>query len=272
VPAFICQTCGTHYPNTDLPPAGCALCQDARFGVPPSGQAWTTPAAMRQSHFATFRRLEPGLMGVGVQPHFAFGQRAMLLRTTQGNILWDCPPFLDDATTTIVGALGGVAAIAVSGPTGHGAMVDWSHAFGSAPIYVHAADRKFVARLDSSVMFWEDNALEILAGVTLIRCGGQFDGASVLHWAQGGGGFGALMAGDTLRIHPDGQVGFMRSHANGIPLDTESVLRIGELMADLPFEVMYGSTWDRVIPTNARSVLARSVRRHVDAVGMPTML
>lgn len=272
MPAFICTTCGTHYPITDLPPDGCTLCQDPRFGVNPAGQAWTTLPEMRQSHFTIFRRLEPGLMGVGVQPHFGFGQRALLLRTAHGNILWDCPAFLDDATTTIVNALGGVAAIALSNPIGYGAMVDWSHAFGGVPIYIHAADRKFVPRLDSAVVFWEDNAVEVLAGITLIRCGGQFDGASVLHWAPGASGQGVLMVGDTLRIHPDRQVGFMRSHANGIPQDTETVIRIGELMADLPFEVMYGGTWDRVVQHNARSVVARSVRRHVDAVGMPTML
>ncbi len=206
-------------------------------------------------------------MGVGLQPHFAFGQRALLLRTTQGNILWDCPPFLDDATVTIMTALGGVAAIAMSGPLGYGAMVDWSHALGSAPIYIHAADRKFVRRSDSGIIFWEDDATELLPGVTLVRCGGQFDGGSVLHWAQGGGGLGALMAGDTLRIQPDRNIGFMRSHVNGVPLDADAVLRIGALMAELPFDVMYGGAWDAVLPNGARGVLARSVRRHIEAIG-----
>jgi hypothetical protein len=227
---------------------------------------------MRQSHFSVFRRLEPGLMGIGVQPAFALDQRALLLRTTQGNILFDCPPFIDDTTATIIGALGGVAAITVSSPTGYGAMVDWSHAFGDVPVHVHAADRKFVQRLDSNIRFWEEPALEIVPGVILMRCGGQFDGSSVLHWAPGGGGRGALLVGDTLRINPDGYVSFMRSHANGIPLHTETVLHIGELLAELPFNVMYGNTWDRVIPGDAHLMLDRSVRRYIEALGTPMML
>jgi hypothetical protein len=266
LPAFVCAACGTHYPVSDTPPDACLLCADPRETVLDRAQAWTTVPALRHGQFMTFRRLEPGLMGIGTEPGLVAGQRALLLRTTQGNILWDCPPFLDDATTTIVGALGGIAAIALSSPRGHGAMVDWSHAFDSAPVYVHASDRGFVARHDASVSFWEGQAFELLPGVTVIRCGGPFDGASVLHWAQGAGGQGVLMVGDTLRIYPDRNIGFMRSHANGVPLDPDSVLAIGELLGELPFASMYGSRWDRVIPSQARAVLARSVRRHVDAV------
>ena len=57
---------------------------------------------MRKTHFNAFRRLEPGLMGIGTFPAFAIGQRALMLRTPSGNILWDCVSFLDDTTVTIV--------------------------------------------------------------------------------------------------------------------------------------------------------------------------
>lgn len=272
MPAFVCTYCGQHYPLTDAPPVACALCDDDRIAAPAALRTWVTTTGMRQTHFNTFRRLEPGLMGIGTAPHFGFGHRGLLLRTTQGNVLWDCPSFVDDATVTIVTALGGVAAITASGPVGHGAMVEWSHAFDSAPIYVHAADRKFVTRPDSSVQFWEESALELLPGLTMIRCGGQFDGGSVLHWTQGGGGAGVLMVGDTLHITPNRGIGFMRSHMNAMPLDADSVMRIGELMAALPFEVMYGSTWEQVIAAGAKGTIARSVRAYIDAVGLATEL
>jgi len=272
LPAFVCTSCGQHYPLTDAPPAACALCDDERIAAPIAERKWVTTMAMRQTHFTTFRRLEPGLMGIGTAPHVGFGHRALLLRTTQGNVLWDCPSFLDDATVTIVTALGGIAAIATSGPTGHGAMVEWSHAFDSAPIYVHAGDRKFVSRPDSSIQFWEEPALELLPGLTMVRCGGRFDGGSVLLWTQGAGGAGVLMVGDTLHITPNRNIGFMRSYMNAVPLDADSVMRIGELMSALPYDVMYGGTWEQVIPAGAKSTVARSVRAYIDAVGLATEL
>jgi hypothetical protein len=268
MPAFICVTCGVQYASTETPLAGCIVCRDARQYVNPSGQSWTTLPAMRPAYFNTFRRLEPGLMGIGVVPAFAIGQRALLLRTPQGNILWDCVSFLDDTTVTILNALGGIAAIAVSHPHFYASMIEWSHTFGSVPVYLHAADRKFVTRLDPVVSFWEDDVQEIVPGVTLLRCGGHFAGSAVLHWAQGSGGNGTLLTGDTLHVGPDRHLSFMRSYPNLIPLSADAVQRIAEVLAPWPFDGIYGAFWDRVIPTDGKDVLARSVDRYVEAVSV----
>jgi hypothetical protein len=56
---------------------------------------------------------EPNLVGIGTVRQFAIGQRALLVRTPEGNVLWDCVSLLDDATVRAVRDLGGVAAIAV---------------------------------------------------------------------------------------------------------------------------------------------------------------
>jgi len=269
MPAFICTTCGTQYPITGQPQAACVICQDPRQYVNPQGQAWTTMAALRQTHFSTFRRMEQGLIGIGTAPAFAIGQRALLLRTQQGNIMWDCTSFLDDTTTTIVAALGGIAGIAVSHPHFYGAMIDWSHAFGSVPVFVHARDRKFVTRLDPVIHFWEAETYEVTAGVTLIRCGGHFEGGSVLHWAQGAGGLGVLLGSDILSVTPDRRLSFMRSFPNLIPLDASSVLHIADSLDRWPFEAIYGSSWDKVVPAAAKTVLALSVQRYVNAVSAP---
>jgi hypothetical protein len=130
MPAFICTTCGTQYPESDVPPSGCRICQDERQYVNPLGQAWTTLQAIRRTHFNAFRRHEPGLIGIATTPAFAIGQRALLLRTSAGNILWDCISFIDEATVEIVHALGGIAAIAISHPHFYSSVVEWSHAFG----------------------------------------------------------------------------------------------------------------------------------------------
>ena len=108
MPAFICKTSGTQFTPSEAPPPRCPICDDERQFVPPSGQTWTTHDALVRRHTNTFRQEEPGLIGIGIVPAFAIGQRALLLRTAQGNVLWDCITLLDDATVEIVKGLGGL--------------------------------------------------------------------------------------------------------------------------------------------------------------------
>jgi hypothetical protein len=61
----------------------------------------------------------------------------------------------------------------------------------------------------------------------------------------------------------------MRSCPNLIPLDANSVRRIGEVLEPWPFETIYGSSWDKVIPASGKSVLAQSVQRYVNAITRP---
>ena len=68
---------------------------------------------LRISHHNGFRQYEPGLIGIGTMPKFAIGQRALLVRTPESNILWDCISLIDDATVTIINGLGGLQAIAI---------------------------------------------------------------------------------------------------------------------------------------------------------------
>jgi glyoxylase-like metal-dependent hydrolase (beta-lactamase superfamily II) len=266
MPAFICTTCGCQYPNTEAPPAGCLICLDERQYVNPAGQAWTTMPAMKKTYFNAFRRLEQGLMGVGTFPSFAIGQRALILRSAAGNILWDCISFLDESTVTIVTALGGLAGIACSHPHFLASAVEWSHAFGSVPVYVHAMDRKFVTRQDSVINYWEGDRLELTDGVTMIRCGGHFPGSSVLHWAQGAEGRGVILSGDTLQVRPDKRLTFMKSYPNLIPLDAATVRNIAHALEPWPFDTIYGGWWERVVPTAAKMVLSASVAQYVAAV------
>jgi hypothetical protein len=63
-----------------------------------------------------FKEYEPGLTGIGTEPIFAIGQRALLLQTDQGNILWDCITYLDHDTVAAIQQRGGLKAIAISHP------------------------------------------------------------------------------------------------------------------------------------------------------------
>jgi hypothetical protein len=80
---FICTTCGTQYAESVQPPAACAICQDERQYVKATGQQWTTPGRLRLTNRNSVKFKEPGLIGVGIDPHLAIGQRALFLRTAK---------------------------------------------------------------------------------------------------------------------------------------------------------------------------------------------
>src|SRR5690242_21886751 len=114
MPFYLCTACGTQHAENERPPDHCAICEEERQYVPPRGQTWTTLEALHQSHTNTFRQYESGVIGIGAAPSFAIGQRALLVHTPGGNILWDCIATLDEATVTMIEGLGGIDAIAIS--------------------------------------------------------------------------------------------------------------------------------------------------------------
>jgi glyoxylase-like metal-dependent hydrolase (beta-lactamase superfamily II) len=268
MPCYICVTCGAQYPESVEPPAHCRICEDERQWVNWDGQAWTTLEALRRNHRTVVREEEPWLTGIGVEPSFAIGQRALLVQTPAGNLLWDCLGLIDDAGIRALEALGGVAAIAVSHPHFYTCMVEWSRAFGQIPVYVHAADRAWVTRPDDAIVYWDTAVRPVLGDLTLIRCAGHFAGAAVLHWPAGAGGRGVLLTGDTLQVTPDRRyVSFMYSYPNYIPLDASAVRRIAAAVAPFEFDRMYGGWVGRRVAADAKAVVARSVARYVRAIG-----
>jgi hypothetical protein len=268
MPNFICTTCGTHYAESDQPPAACAICQDERQYVKATGQQWTTLEKLRLTNRNSVRFEEPGLMGVGIDPPFAIGQRALFLRTPKTNILWDCLSLLDKAVVEAITALGGISAIAISHPHYYSSMVEWSRAFGGVPIYLHAADREWVMRPDKTIVFWEGETRALGEGQTLIRCGGHFEGGTVLHWADGAGGRGALLSGDIIQVVPDRKhVSFMYSYPNYIPLSAPAIERIIQAVEPFQYDRVYGAFWDMVIEQDGMAVVKRSAERYLRAIG-----
>jgi len=267
MPAFICTACGTQYPasdkNPNLPPAQCPICEEERQYVPITGQGWTTLESLRVKHRNSFQQHEGGVTGIATEPHFAIGQRAVFIETPNGNVLWDCIAFLDDATVAAIKARGGLKAIAISHPHFYTTNGEWSRAF-DAPVYLHADDKKWVLNPNPGIKYWEGATHELMPGVTLIRCGGHFPGAAVLHYANGAGGKGIVCSGDTLTVATDRKwLTFMRSYPNFIPCSAKEVEAIGRAMAPFQFETLYGHYFDRVIRTNAKSVFEKSVARYL---------
>jgi glyoxylase-like metal-dependent hydrolase (beta-lactamase superfamily II) len=263
----ICTTCGTQFAAADALPAHCPICDDSRQYVPPSGQSWTTLEQLQRTHRNSFRRLEPHLLGIGTAPDFAIGQRALLVQSPEGNVLWDCISLIDEATIDLLNGLGGVAAVAISHPHYYTTMVEWSRAFGGAPVYLHEADRRWVQRPDPAIAFWNGETQRIAGGLTLIRCGGHFAGGSVLHWPDGAGRRGALLAGDILQVTMDRKyVSFMRSYPNMWPLSRRAVEAIVAAVAPFAFDRVYGAWWDRHIDSDAHAAVLRSLERYVSGL------
>jgi glyoxylase-like metal-dependent hydrolase (beta-lactamase superfamily II) len=267
MPNFICTTCGTQYAKGDQPPAACAICQDERQYVKATGQQWTTLDLLRRTNRNSIKFQEPGLIGIGIDPPFAIGQRALFLRTPRANVLWDCLPLLDESVVEMVKAMGGISAIAISHPHYYASMVEWGRAFGGVPIYLHAADRQWVMRPEDAIVFWEGETRALAEGLTLVRCGGHFAGGTVLHWAGGAGGKGALLSGDILQVVADRKhVSFMYSYPNYVPLAAPVVERIVQAVAPFAYDRVYGAFWDTVIERDGKAAVARSAQRYLRAI------
>jgi hypothetical protein len=221
---YLCVTCGTQFPESSQPPEHCPICEAERQYVGLDGQKWTTLESLRSSHKNIIKQEEPGLYSINTEPRFGIGQRAFLIQTPKGNVLWDCVALIDDATTARVRELGGIAEIAISHPHYYTSMVEWSRAFGNAPIHLHEAERPWVMRPDPCIRFWTGRTHELCDGLTLVSTGGHFEGYQVLHWPSGANGRGVLMAGDQPQICMDPrQVTFMYSYPNYIPLNATAI-------------------------------------------------
>lgn len=267
MPHYICTTCGTQFAEGEQPPATCAVCRDDRQYVRVTGQQWTTMERLRLTNRNSIRFEEPGLTGVGVEPHFAIGQRALLVRTPTGNVLWDCVPLLDSALVEMVKGLGGITAVAVSHPHYYASVVDWSRAYGGVPIYLHAADRQWVMRPDNAIVFWDGDTKSLGDGLTLVRCGGHFEGGTVLHWQAGAGGKGALLTGDIIQVVADRtHVSFMYSYPNYVPLSASAVERIVRAVEPFGYDRVYGAFWDTVIERDGKAAVIRSAERYRRAI------
>ena len=104
---YICETCGAQHADSKQSPDHCPVCEDERQYVGWTGQRWTTHGALTENHAQRIED-EDGLTGFGVTPDFAIDQRALLLPTGAGNILWECLPLVTDEAVDAIKKLGGL--------------------------------------------------------------------------------------------------------------------------------------------------------------------
>ena len=268
MPNYICVACGNQYEATEEPPAHCLICEDERQYVNPEGQSWTTHDELEREHRDVLGSLEPGLTEIGTEPKFAIGQRALLVRASKGNVLWDCVSLIDSATIEAIEALGGISALAMSHPHMFGSLGEWSHAFGKVPIYLHVDYERWIQRPDPLIEFWEGESHVLDEGVTLHRCGGHFKGSTVLLWPDGAEGRGVLLSSDTIHAAKDRRhVSFMYSYPNYIPLDATTIDSIVDKVLPLDFDRIYSAFYHLDIKADAKGAVQRSAERYKQAIG-----
>lgn len=263
---FICVTCGVQYAATSNKPTHCRICDDDRQYVNLQGQMWTSLDDLRNDHKNVLRTIAPNLTGIRTEPQVAIGQQAHLIQTPNGNILWDCISLIDETSIDAVRALGGISAIAISHPHFYSSMVEWAHAF-NAPIYLHSSNREWVMRSDPAIKYWDGDTHRLADGITLIRCGGHFPGSTVLHWASGAEGRGALFTGDTINVVQDQRyVSFMYSYPNLIPLAEAAIKGIVAAVEPFDYDRIYGGWLDRIVTHDAKANVKFSAERYIKAI------
>lgn len=260
----ICVTCGTRY--HDAAPGSCAICNDERQYVPATGQRWTSYTAMSKANTIRFDNPLPEVYDLRVSPAFGITQCAHLIVSPGGNLLWDCLPFIDEASISFIRSKGGLQGIAISHPHYYSLMTAWAEAF-ECPVYLHMADKKWVMDSSERIVFFEGPKQLLWDGMEVIHTGGHFAGSTILY-APHIGRSGSVFAGDTLQISPSRRfISIMYSYPNIIPLPIHEILSIADIVTKLEFDSMYGAFEWQKIHEGAREIFIRSIARYKEVYG-----
>ncbi|KFY15877.1 hypothetical protein V492_01707, partial [Pseudogymnoascus sp. VKM F-4246] len=230
--------------------------------VPASGQSFTTLRTLRKEHESTItpHPTAPSLSVVHSSPRLAIGQRALLVRTSAGNILWDCITLLTPSLVDSIRALGGLAGIVISHPHFYSTHLLWAAVF-ECPVYLASDDKEWLAeeepRPEDPVRKFierEGGELDIpgrdgaATGVKAIKVGGHFPGSLVLLYDS------RLLVADTMMPTPSGignwgargrpkgmnSFAFMWSYPNMIPLPPSTLASMWRILSRYNFTAVHG--------------------------------
>jgi glyoxylase-like metal-dependent hydrolase (beta-lactamase superfamily II) len=256
---LICSTCGTWY--SQLVPEVCPVCSDGRQYVPEEGQLWTKPVDLHANHKIQLKALQENLTELIIHPHFAIGQRALLVASPAGNVLWDCIPLLDEATISFISSKGGLKAIAISHPHYYSNMNAWAKTF-DCPIYIHEKDEAFISDKGPHVKLWSGSEKQLLEGIRIVHIGGHFPGSCILHVAFLSEG-GSVLSGDTVYLSLSKKhLAIMYSYPNRIPLPQAELKQVKQRLQSISFDRLYGFFSYQNLLENVQSILQDSFKRY----------
>lgn len=257
----LCTACGTQFPESyqkDL----CAICTEERQYIPATGQSWTTHENLLKTHKIRIVKINENLYEIVITPKFAIGQRAFLVLSKEGNILWDCIPLLDQNIIDFINQKGGIKAIAISHPHYYSNMNDWAQQF-DCPIYIHNRDKDYISDHGKYIRLWSDKSLQLWDNISIENIGGHFDGSSVL-LSRNLSKEGTLLCGDTMYLSPSMKhFAIMYSYPNRMPLPKSEILRIKDRLNELNFDTVYGFYSYQNLTTDVKKILDNSIKRYL---------
>jgi len=257
----ICTACGTQFQTEKNSIELCPICTDERQSVPEKGQSWTNLNELQDTYGVIIKKLNETLYELKMAPSFAIGQRALLVITPGGNILWDCIALINEPAITFLKSKGGLKAIAISHPHYYTTMNEWASTF-DCPVYIHYNDEKWIYNRGIHIETWQGIEKELWDGMRLINIGGHFQGSSILYVPFLSAG-GTVLCGDTFAISPSKKhIAIMYSYLNKIPLPVKEVQRIRKQMSGIAFDTIHGF-WDfQNIYLDAKKILDDSLARY----------
>ncbi|KAJ6781099.1 hypothetical protein PWT90_00680 [Aphanocladium album] len=289
---LVCEACGTQFPTTDRNAVKtCHICDDPRQFVPESGQSFTTVAALKAATNPQYHNVftpytaDPRITYIRTVPSVGIGQRATLIKTPKGNILWDCITFLDDETIERIRKDGGLKAIVISHPHFYSGHVVWARAFG-CPVYIASDDEKWTTMGSGHRQLLTETETEILGtGARAVKVGGHFPGSLVLLYDRHvfvADTFMLTLAGvgdydnDALGVQrverPPGlnTFTFMWSYPNMIPLPPDELARMWAVISRYEFAAAHGSFVGKDLEdAHVKARLLESMQLQVRAMGHP---
>ncbi|KAK5070593.1 hypothetical protein LTR64_000266 [Lithohypha guttulata] len=286
---LICRACGTQYAESSGL-TSCGICDDPRQFVPPGGQKFTTLANLRsEGHHLQFEQdeVDPNIISIRIQPaDIGIGQRALLIRTSHGNILWDLVSYLEEqAVEHINNSFGGLSAIIISHPHFYTTWADWSATFNNIPVYVAAPDQSWLNRCDNdnNIHLLHEKHNTIVPGITAIIAGGHFPGSMALHTTPPHTRVPSLFHADTIHTIPNAHspdiaspvkhgkghtsYTFMWSIPNMIPLSPDQILGIWWAIKGFEIEATYGFQTVRAKKQDGASIPERILESAKVCVG-----
>jgi hypothetical protein len=177
------------------------------------------------------------LVSITTSPKLGIGQRAILVKTGAGNVLWDCITLIDDETIAKIKEVGGLKAIVISHPHYYSTHVEWARAF-NCPVYIAAEDKEWTTQTSSHQVFVTKTESELAfdgadSGVKILKLGGHFPGSLVALYEK------CLLVADTLMTTPAG-VGNWRINAVGKPRSRPRGLNSFSFMWSIPNYIPLG--------------------------------
>ncbi|MGV3557829.1 MBL fold metallo-hydrolase [Larkinella arboricola] len=265
--SLICTTCGTQYPPHQPLPDLCPICNDDRQYIPENGQHWTRLSALKETHRVRISPLAERIWSLKMQPDFAIANRALLVQSPGGNILWDCMPLPDDPTVAFIRSVGGLKAIAFSHPHYYTTMNEWAALF-SCPIYIHQHDQPWIVYPGEAVRLWTGERYQLWDGIEVVHTGGHFPGSCVLHLPSETDR-GTLLCGDSLLLSRSKRhLAVMYSYPNQILLPRNEFAAFDQRTAGLAFDNLYGAFDQQDLKGNAMTVFTTSMQRYRDNYGL----